>query len=174
MIKRIIRGLVVGSLTFAIGVSVASFWKEPGDIGLPVGSIWHGQQVMSLCEVNSNPPLYRGKTIRFRSFVERGAVNTTAIAFCSTGEIASASLELDPNVPSGFPWPASRATSTGDDDQVYLTDAVIVGQLDPGEREVCFGPKFSVRQVKIEKILSAKLFDDSPKAVEWVKSNSDF
>ncbi len=173
MLKQIIRGLVVGSLTFAIGVTAASLWNAPAGTGLSVSSIWHGRKTTSLCDIEANPTPYLGKTIRFRAFVERGKVITTAMSFCASEETASAILEIDPNIPTGFPWPASRATSSSEDDEIFFADAVVVGQLDPSVGPGCFGPEFNVREARIEKILSTKEFDNRHEAVEWVKSNSD-
>ncbi len=70
-------------------------------------------------------------------------------------------------MPLGEPEKSSDANPI-----VHLTDAIIVGQLSPDFGLGCFGPKYHVKNARIERILSTRAFDESEDSVQWLKSNS--
>jgi hypothetical protein len=114
--------------------------------------VWNAHRVISLCDLEANPSFYAGKTVRFRAIVERTKYIVVACSFCGVDTAtAAASIELDPGEVAKFTLPESLM-SGGEGDQIYLMDAVVIGQLDPH-----FGPG---------------CFADSRQSVEWVKSNS--
>ncbi len=157
--KRLLYGLTLALITFVAGVSVVSVWKA--------------NQALSLCELNSNPASFAGKTIRFRALTQRTPYIVLAGSACDTEEGAWVSVELDSSELAKLPLDELAArTHEKYFKSINLTDVVIVGQLDPEFGLGCFGPKYHVKNARIERILSSRAFDELQDSVQWFRSNS--
>jgi hypothetical protein len=159
MLKRLLYKLIVGLATFALSLSLTSIWNTHGAI--------------SLCELNANPSLYAGKTVRFRAVVQRTQKFILATSICDVDTAtASAGIELNPNEVAKFTLPVSTIASSGEGDRIYLMDAMIVGQLDSHFGMGCFGPKYHISNASVERVFSVQEFEHMPQALEWLISTS--
>lgn len=159
MFKRWLYRLAFGLATFALSLSLTS--------------IWNAHRATSLCELEVNPSLYAGKTLRLRAVIQRTQNLIIAASVCGAGKASGgASVELDPNEAAKFALPVSSVPSSDHAERIYLMDAVIVGQLDPHFGTGCFGPKYHITNARVERVFSVQEFDNMPHAVEWLESNS--
>ena len=159
MMKRLLGRLTLALITFAVGVSIALIWKA--------------NRALSLCELNANPHSFAGKTIRFRGLTQRMPAIILAGSACDNEEGAWVSVEFDSRELAKLPLDVPAARTSGNYlKSIHLTDAVIIGELDPHFGPGCFGPKYHVKNARIERILSSHEFVDLESSVQWFKSNS--
>lgn len=158
MVKRLLYRLMVGLITFAAGVGIVSIWKA--------------SRAASLCELNANPASYSGKTIRLRAVLQRIPDVVLAGSDCVTEEAAWASVELGTSDLAKLTLDEPSKSSDTVYQRIHLTDAIVVGELDPHFGLGCFAPKYRVTNARIERIISSNEFDGLESSVQWLKSNS--
>jgi hypothetical protein len=154
--KRILRKFAVLLVTFVIGVGTYS--------------VWHRYNPASLCDIEKHPRLYAGGEVYLHGVFKRTKFGIGTGCRCGEFEAPAANIELAPSEIAELPLPESPIIDGVG--QVYLMDAVIVGQLDKDIGMGCFGPKYNIKNVRIERVISIREFEDSDKAIEWLKSNS--
>lgn len=154
--KNLLRKITVLLVTFVIGVSAYS--------------VWYKYNPTSLCDIEKHPQLYMFGDVHLRAVFVRTEFGIQAISFC--GNVSGAGIELAPDEIAKLSLPVSTYSKNKTAEQIYYMDAVIVGQMDSYIGMGCFGPKYNIKNVRIERVISIREFEDSDKAIEWAKSNS--
>ena len=149
--------MIVGLLTFVIGVSAYS--------------VWYRYNPVSLCDIENHPRWYAGGEIYLRGVFERTKFSIGTGCRCDELNAPAAVIELAPNEITEFPLRESPITDNTSG-QIYLMDAVIVGQLDKDIGMGCFAPKYQIKNAKVVRVISIREFDSQDEAWEWAKSNS--
>jgi len=155
--KSIFRKLIVGFLTFVIGVSAYS--------------VWHRYNPVSLCDIEKHPTFYSFGEVHIRAVLVKTRWGITAMSNCSR-ENSGAGVELAPDEVSSFPLAETDYSKDRISEREYLMDAVIVGQMDGYIGLGCFGPRYSIKNVRVERVIEIREFENSDKSFEWLKSNS--
>lgn len=156
--KKILRKFTVLLVTFVIGVSAYS--------------IYHRYSLTSLCDIEKNPQRYAGKEIRFRAIFDRSKHFISAGSYCSKESTGWTGIELAPNEVTNFPLPITDYDRGREPERIYLMDAIVVGQMDSYIGMGCFGPKYNIKNVRVERVISIREFEKSEQSLEWLKSNS--
>lgn len=158
MTRRHLYGLIIGLATFALGLGLV------GNLNAP--------QPLSLCELDAHPEAYAGQTIRFRAVVYKTRQFIFGVSNCRSGEAPTIGIKLNPAQDGNVPLPESIISGDDKGNNVYLVDTEIVGHLDPLFGRNCVGPKYQVRDAKVERVFSVKQVGNREEAAQWVKSNS--
>ncbi|GEM_PF-5770221 len=178
--KSIFHKLIIALLTFVIGVSAYSVWNKYNRNGnsptilaeASEYSVQHGKKINSLCDIEKNPQMYAGKEIRLRALFDKWEYGIYASSHCSEDVMGWAFIELVPNEVANFPLPENIYPEDEKPKRVYKMDAVIRGYMDESIGRGCWGPKYFIRDVRVEQVIEIREFENSNKAVEWSKFNS--
>ena len=115
--KRLLYKLLVGLIAFGVGVASSA--------------VWNAHRAISVCELAANPTYYAGKKIRVRAVLLDSGDYVFVFSGCGSKTVASVELEADVRRRGNYTLPESHLTMSGEGDQIYLADAVIVGLLEP-------------------------------------------
>ena len=148
--KRLTIKVLIGLLTFIVGVGAAMSWfllkKNPAKES--------GPQPLPYCEVARNPELHHGKVIRVRATLSLGSDGMYVIEDCDPVSALASLVELEgsePSEPKARNYVAEMLTDQTEF-EVKKLDTIIVGRFDGKFSKGCWRPKYRIAATSIEKV----------------------
>lgn len=143
--KRHLRKFLIAGLTFVIGVSLSLNWVSPG-------------RVLPYCELAQNAQRYHGSTVRVRAHVsgESPTIYTIYQSECDPVEALASVVEVahaaGSDADSQELW--ERLSAPQDEGTMRKAEVVLSGRFDSQFSTGCWGPKFRLSDVEIERVIS--------------------
>lgn len=145
--KRFIYRLIVGLITFTVGLCLSLIWKPSHDkldiasqINISSTQIQASEPRVTVCEIDSHPELYLGKRIRLSGVA--GAIFEKVPVYCS-GKRSEITITLNKNQKPTYDPPGENPCICN----LVLVD--VIGYLEPKVEKVNSQHHYHVSDARI-------------------------